>query len=339
MKLAVLVVLLITLLALPASAVDYVLTDLGRGEAFGINDLGQITGWRPDPNGGPSKAFLWSKESGFVDIGPGTGRAINNLGQVAGDGWIWTKESGIIPLSLPSGAVGVGSAAINDNNQIVGYIRYDPRSYDAALWNGPSDFVNLGVWDNPNSWAYDINQSGTVVGEFWPSPGENHGFLWNPSSGFVDLGDFGTIFATAGGINDLGQIVGTYSPNGFRHAFLWSAADGLFDLGTLSGGHHSSAGGINNQGQVIGNSMYIPGDPSLHAFVWNQTDGMLDLGLLGGTMSKALDINNNGVIVGLFHDENDLEHIALWQPVPEPSSILVLIAGLAGVGLARKRKN
>lgn len=338
MKLAILVVLLVTLLALPALAVDYVLTDLGRGEAFGINDLGQITGWRPDPNGGPSKAFLWSKELGFADIGPSTGRAINNNNQVAGDGWIWSQEEGLTFLSLPTGVTGVASAEINSSGQIVGWVKQSSGSYDAILWNSPTDFVNLGIWDNPNSWAYDINQHGNVVGEFWPSPGENHGFLWGPSSGFTDLGDFGTTFTRADGINDLGQIVGTYEPNGFRHAFLWSAANGLLDLGTLSGGHHSSAHRINNQGQVIGNSMYVPGDPDLHAFVWNQTNGMLDLGLLGGTMSKATDINDKGEIVGLFHDKSGLEHIALWQPVPEPSTFLALCGGITGFLFFHRRR-
>lgn len=338
MKTLVFVVILIVALALPAIAAEYVLHDLGRGEAFGINDIGQITGWRPDPNGGPSKAFLWSRESGFTDIGPSTGRDINNRGVVAGDGWVWTKESGIISLSLPDGAVGTCSEAINDNSQIVGFVQYDPRSYDAILWNSPTDFVNLGVWDNPNSWAYDINQNGAVVGEFWPTPGENHGFLWSPSSGFADLGDYSTTFARADGINDFGHIVGTYEPNGFRHAFLWSATDGLLDLGTLSGGHHSSAHGINNQGRVIGSSMYIPGDPALHAFVWDKTDGMVDIGLLGGTMSKATDINNKGEIVGLFHDESGLEHIALWEPIPEPSALLVLGGGVIGLLVFRRRR-
>ena len=73
MKLGIIaVVLLVTLLAVPAIAVEYKLTDLGRGEAFGINDLGHVTGWRPDPNGGSDIAFVWSKSTGFTDIGPST---------------------------------------------------------------------------------------------------------------------------------------------------------------------------------------------------------------------------------------------------------------------------
>ena len=40
MKFVILVVLLISLLAMPAFSLEYKLTDLGRGEAFGINDSG-----------------------------------------------------------------------------------------------------------------------------------------------------------------------------------------------------------------------------------------------------------------------------------------------------------
>ena len=335
MKRLVVVVLFSVMFSCPTYALEYTLHDLGRGEAFGINDLGQITGWRPDPNSGPSKAFLWSKESGFTDIGPSTGRAINNLGQVAGDGWMWSQEDGLVPLSLPSGVVNVASSAMNNSGQIVGWVKFNTNVYHAFLWNSPSNYIDLGVPYGWSGWAYDINENGAVVGEM-TNVINNHAFFWSLSSGFVDLGDFNSTFARADGINEAGQIVGTYQPNDFRHAFLLD--ENLIDIGTINGGHHSTARRINNSGFVVGSSMYISGEPEPHAFVWDKDFGIQDLGPGHSTYSKSTDINNHGQIVGLFWDENDLEHIALWEPIPEPSGILALFSGIGFFGILRRRR-
>ncbi len=234
---------------------------------------------------------------------------------VAGDGWVWTKQSGIIPLSVPEGVDTVASVAINDNGQVVGWVRSTGGNYNAILWNNPTDYVYLG-----NGWAYDINYDGTVVGEFVPSPGEDHGFTWNLSSGFVDLGDFGTIFARADGINQLNQITGQYAPNESRHAFFLDPSLGLIDVGTLGSGN-SMGHRINDRGAVVGWSNYVANSTATHAFVWDTTNGIRDLGVLGGENSGATDINNQDQIVGVFRDQNNNEHIALWELVRTSFSV------------------
>jgi hypothetical protein len=58
------------------------------------------------------------------------------------------------------------------------------------------------------------------------------------------------------------------------------------------------------------------------------------LGADGWWYAYAYSINDAGQIVG----ESD-HHATLWEPVPEPSSILALAAGLAGAGgLALRRR-
>lgn len=74
-----------------------------RSIAFAINDKGQVVGQREWPDTGWTRAFLWSKEGGLVDLlngfaSPTTGsdaRAINNAGQVVGAfrgrAFLWDK--------------------------------------------------------------------------------------------------------------------------------------------------------------------------------------------------------------------------------------------------------
>lgn len=336
MKQAVAVAVLLIFLAIPCFALEYTLQDLGRGAALGINNLGQITGWRTDPNDGLDHAFFWSKESGFTNIGSNTGRAINNHGQVAGAGWLWDATNGLTTLTVDSD--NVCAEDINDNGQIAGWI-HNTGNYDAIVWNSSTDFVNLGVYDNPNSWAYGINEAGMMVGEFWPSPDENHGFMWGSSSSFVDFGDFDTKMAVAWGINNHNQISGTYGEDESRHAFLLDPLTGLTDLGTLGGGHISTGRRISDSGWVVGSAAFFNGEDIRHAFLWTKETEMIDIGVLAGKDNEAMDINNSGQIVGSFYDSQGYVHIALWEPIPEPSSLLALAAGLATLGFPKRRKN
>jgi probable HAF family extracellular repeat protein len=89
-------------------------------------------------------------------------------------------------------------------------------------------------------------------------------------------------------------------------------------------GGSSWAQAINNLGQVVGgaDSRPAPVDttgvffPSaIHAWLWDQ--GMTDLGTNGGVASEALDINNNGEVVGYTVDASYVSHAMLWSPAKE----------------------
>jgi probable HAF family extracellular repeat protein len=51
----------------------YTITDLGRGEAYGINDSGHVVGLALIDRGVPSppkqRAFLWDQQAGLSDLG------------------------------------------------------------------------------------------------------------------------------------------------------------------------------------------------------------------------------------------------------------------------------
>jgi probable HAF family extracellular repeat protein len=126
-------------------------------EAFarGINNQGQIVGnahLRRGAIGFDLHAFLWSEESGMIDLGtfPGgrnsTAYGINDLGQVVGESWTqtggglqafaWTSDTGLKPLGDTSdGLTRTIAYSINEHGDAVGVGR-DAFGDVAVIWRG-----------------------------------------------------------------------------------------------------------------------------------------------------------------------------------------------------------
>jgi len=137
----------------------------------------------------------------------------------------------------------------------------------------------------------------------------------------TDLGDLAesTSFGTA--INNNGLVVGNYvgvfdtttgSVEFNSHAFTYDGVN-FFDLGTLSPSTstiNSFAYGVNDAGDVVGSSSAdissdMSGTFSERAFI-EQNGVMSNLGIPSvGFVSRAIDINNNGIVAGYVSISDD----------------------------------
>jgi hypothetical protein len=160
---------------------------------------------------------------------------------------------------------------------------------------------------------------------------------------FIATGDQITILASAPNghtsmahdVNDAGVVVGDAGVLGSGglpesgHAFLYGASTGVMvDLGTLPGDEGSTAHAINNQGHVVGCShRLISGTFAKRAMLYDQaTARMWDLNDLippqsGWILQEAIDINNNGHIVGQGIRNGEL-HAFLLTPTRRSHQVM-----------------
>jgi probable HAF family extracellular repeat protein len=243
----------------------------------------------------------------IVDLGTlggafSSAQAINASGEVVG--YAYTEDNhyfhafryadgtmtdlGTLPGANYSNAYG-----INDSREIVGDGFTPIVSYHAVSSDGDG-LTDLGTMGGYYSEARGINASGQIVGWSENAMRYQHAVLIQDGV-FTDLGTLGGQSSYGMAIDDAGSMVGySETGTGIVHAFL---DDGITmtDLGTL-GGATSTATAIDAAGDVVGYSQIASGDR--HAFLYSG-GVMTDLGTLpGGAYSKALGINNSGLIVG-----------------------------------------
>jgi hypothetical protein len=257
---------------------------------------------------------------------------------------LWTGNAASYVDLNPTGFT-VSYAYGTNGTQQVGYGTGPATGYNiyhALLWNGSAaSCVDLNPVGFSQSYASGIsgtNQAGygTTTG------GSTHALLWNGSAASgVDLNPAGFTTSYAYGINGAYQAgYGSGSATGGKdHALLWEGiAESCVDLNP-DGFTSSYAYGTNGTQQVgygtTTNGMTL-------ALLWNgSNDGVINLHQflppalqVHYYMSKAIGIDSYGNIIGLVSN-GDYTRAVLWQPIPEPATLLLL--GL-GVAIAAKRR-
>lgn len=358
-----------------SAATLYSVLDLGtvfEGDvvrATGLNDLGQVVGdsfsafdvvnFRTAANSPINPAT----DSITVDLLTST-NDINNSSQVVAtsiggarlSSGVRTDINGLLTDSLfPV----VESNAINDLSQIAGrglvagcnFGCSQQEVFNAVRVENSNTIIDLGTLGGSGSRGNGINDLGQVVGSSTTTDNQTRAFRTAPNSvinsATDDLATLGGSASNAIDINNLGQVVGSSTTiNGETHAFRTAANSAINsatdDLGTL-GGDFSTANAIDELGQVVGSSELVNGDS--RAFLFKENT-MFDLNSLiaereNFIFTEAVGINEQGQIAvnGYFSgsDPQTTSRAFLLTPVPEPTTMLGVLAFSAGAGLVRKR--
>jgi len=233
--------------------------------ASSINDLGQIVG----NAGSQAVLFDPTGNGNNKDLGIGQAWSINNNGQIVGRlglANIFDPTGNGNNISLGTlGGEWSEAYANNDLGQIVGVAARSGGLEHACLFDpsGLGNNIDLGsLWTGNSSYAYSINNHGLAVGVANVGKGESewpHACLFDLNNGNTDLGTIGGKESVAWSINDSGVIVGrSYTELGVWHATLFDQT-GLgnnIDLNAVispvSNWLLETAYGVNNNGWIVG---------------------------------------------------------------------------------------
>jgi uncharacterized membrane protein len=243
-----------------------------------------------------------------------------------------------------------------DTSAVDPYCYWAPDCYaaNAFQWKNGGQ-TDLGVlpggigsqvnWISANGLMAGISDNGQQD-PLNPALPQVHAVVWRDGT-MTDLGAlFGGYDTWALSVNSRGEIVGeayntipdSYSMFGYGYqsrAFYWN--NGVVqDLGTLGTGNDAAAGLINERGQVIGVSFTSSTPDSFctiygfslfnfttGSFLWDKKNGMKDISSLGGGCTEALDLNNQGQVVGVASLPGDTQaHPFVWNAATGMTDLL-----------------
>ena len=263
--------------------------------ANAVSDTGLIVG----TDGVPAQALVWNSLTAQPIVLSGqffvAANGVNDLGQVVGrrDGhaFLWTAQTGFVDLGTLGGSTSEAHG-INDVGQVVGVAQTAAGASHAFLWSVAGGMVDLGTLGGTSSVARAINNVGQVVGAADTAAGQSHAFVWSLAGGMIDLGTLGGVSSVARDINAGGVVVGCSTFAGDRtQAFIRPSAGGTMDLTPRDDAENSQANAINDSGQVVGRS-------GGQAFSWTAAGDFVRLVGANPAVSEINDINDGGLLVG-----------------------------------------
>jgi hypothetical protein len=186
-----------------------------------------------------------------------------------------------------------------------------------------------------------VNDSDIAVGFYTNAAGNTVGYTYNIASkafsgNIVDPNGNGTN-TTSAAINNSGELAGFFtSMLGTTEGFLDNS--GTFTTVDVPGSMETELLGLNNTGEAVGVDIDAAG--IMHGIICNtatlsctQVD---DPNGIGTTTLNGL--NDKGQVVGFYVNGADSTIGLVASPVPEPSTVTLLLSGLIGLGVIYWRR-
>jgi uncharacterized membrane protein len=284
-----------------------------RGEAYDVNDLGEIV-------------MTLENEEGF-------------------NGYAWSEAGGLQILTDP-GWYYLIPQAINDSGTVTGLgLSLDPWGVRAFVRapDGTVSRLNNPLPDpSTSSWASGLNEAGWAVGG-GPSTGGGVALLWWPPgySTIAILSGY-SYYGEARDVNDYVQgngdsapvVVGSQTLSGsYVSAVCWGCFDlwTPLDLGVLEPNTNRHANGVNDLNHIVGESC---SGLDCKAFLWTGATDMTELaGLPGSTFSTAEDINEADWVAGTSESDG-ADQAVIWSPAGQVFELPSLSGALSSVAHA-----
>ena len=310
----------------------------------------------------PAEATIYS----FITSGTSQDRGsvatdVNNSGTVVGyqydnnssalAGFVY--DGGVVTLvGGPVGAISVDLSGITNSGRIVG--NYSTTWEDDGtgyLIPGASKIFSLsnGIYsdiDVPGVSLASVNGISSdgrwIIGNGVDGHGRTRGFAFDTAQGgAVTRFDGSADRVIAAGVNNHGVVVGydRSSVSGvglIGSAWTFDLASGQRTDFSVAGSQRTGARDITDAG-VISGYYYTSLRPAVaHGFAG--LGGNFEFfDVPGASQTFILGGNEQGALVGFYYDVNFNEGAFLAVPVPEPAAAWLLLAGLAGLAVGRRR--
>jgi PEP-CTERM motif len=185
-----------------------------------------------------------------------------------------------------------------------------------------------------------VNNADIAVGFYDDKLGDSHGYTYNIKTGkfSADINDPNAVSTVTAAINNLDEIAGFFTDSsGDTHGFIDKG--GMFSTVDAPRSTETQLLGLNDNGIADGFAVI---DNVQHGILFDSLTGAFTILDPPGSTSTTLNgLNDRGQLVGFFVDAIGNTDGLLANPIPEPSTWLMILAGFAGLGglgLRRSRR-